>query len=438
VDDSRTTSTPPAPSSGRRLIGIEGLRGIAALLVIFRHVGQYTTDGALTGRLGRLSEWSAHGLTLFFVLSGFLLFRPFAAAIVAGDGMPSVRRYARNRALRIGPAYVVIFTVTCLILGLASLPGGDSVTRIGSPDGQVAVGRLTNPIALALNLGLLQTYVPGYLLTGISPAWSLTAEIAFYIALPMLAVGAAWLLRHRVGALVAITAPPALLIVLGLGATTALAAAQSGLTAAQQGEFSWGQTWSAVLQRSFLAQADLFGYGMLAAVVVVVLHRRGRTTTPRWPRVLLLVACPLLLVLPYLGVGGWYTTNMVGIAAAGLLTAVVLPSGRRGVEGNVLARRLEWSPVRYAGLISYSVYLWHVPVILGLEKYSLTFGAGATGLVLTTLLTTVVVAALASLTYFFVERPAMTRRAPWHRGTRIRTEVPVAAPVPDRPGARRS
>jgi peptidoglycan/LPS O-acetylase OafA/YrhL len=399
------------PSSGRRLTGIEGLRGLAALLVIFRHVGQYTTDAERTGWLGRLSEWSTHGLTLFFVLSGFLLFRPFAAAVLARGELPSVRRYAANRALRILPAYFVVFTLACLVLGLASLGS------TGTTDDQGDVGRLTDPTAIVLNLALLQTYVPGYVLTGISPAWSLTAEIAFYLVLPALAVAAAWLARRRVSPLVAVTAPAALLIVIGLTATTALSAARQGLSEAEADRFSWGQTWTAVLERSLVAQADLFGYGMLVAVLLVVLQRRRAAGVPPWWRAVVLVACLLLVLLPYVSPGGGrFSTNMVGLAAAGVLTAVVMPSSRASSGESTLARTLERPPIRYAGLISYSVYLWHVPVILGLERSSLTFGDDGTGLLLTTLLTTAVVVALATLTYVLVERPAMARRLPWRRG----------------------
>jgi hypothetical protein len=84
------------PSWGRRLIGIEGLRGTAALSVLFHHVGQHLTNSGRTGLLGHATVLATHGLTLFFALSGFLLVRPFAAAILAGDRLPSIGGYARE------------------------------------------------------------------------------------------------------------------------------------------------------------------------------------------------------------------------------------------------------------------------------------------------------------------------------------------------------
>ena len=75
--------------------------------------------------LGRLNHWVLpylpSGLTLFFALSGFLLYRPFAAAIVRAERPPYVRAYLTNRALRILPAYIAILILVGLIFGAANL-----------------------------------------------------------------------------------------------------------------------------------------------------------------------------------------------------------------------------------------------------------------------------------------------------------------------------
>lgn len=385
---------------------------MAALLVLFRHVGQYTTDPAETGLLGRVSEWSAHGLTLFFVLSGFLLYRPYATAILARRRLPSTRRYATNRLLRIYPGYVVVFVLVCLVFGLAALPSEPGA-------GEDAVGRLTDPTAVVLDLSLLHTYVPAYLLTGITPAWSLTAELTFYVVLPLLAAAAAALAARRVGPTLAITAAPAALVVLGLASTTVSVAAQDGLTDPERVAFAWGPTWTAVWDRSLLAQADLFGYGMLVAVLVAV---AGRRDVPSWrPGAFVLAALALPALLPLLEVHEQFSARVMGLAAAALLAAVVLPRRGAGRGDTRLARCLDWYPIRYLGLISYSVYLWHVPVIWGLERYSLTFGDDAVGMLLTTTVTVVTVVALSAVTYSLVERPALARQVPWRRAPRDRT-----------------
>ncbi|WP_166518200.1 acyltransferase family protein [Candidatus Blastococcus massiliensis] len=395
------------PSGARRLLGIEGLRGIAALLVLFRHVGQHTTDEERTGFLGQLSEVSLHGLTLFFVLSGFLLFRPFAQAVVDGDPLPSIRRYAVNRALRILPAYLVIFVLVALVVGVAYTEGPALI------HGADSVGRLTDPVAVALNLGLLQTYVPGYILTGIGPAWSLSVEVAFYVSLPLLALSAGVLVRRRVHRLVAVLLPPVALIGVGLATTLVLARHRRGMSAEDAVLAEWGQTGSAAVARSLLAHADLFGYGMLAALLVVYLQVRGVESLSTAVKAGGLVLSAGAAVAALAGVAGGFRDNLIGVAAAGLLAVVVLPASRTGEPANRLARALEWAPARYAGLISYSVYLWHLPVISWLQVRSLTFGESTQGLVLTTLLVMAIVAVLASATYWLVERPALQRRAPW-------------------------
>ena len=90
-------------------------------------------------------------MTFFFALSGFLLFRPFAAAILARGAMPSVTGYARNRLLRIYPAYFVILLLVSLVFGAAY--------TVGAPDlaGDASVGYLSDPAALGLNLLLVET-----------------------------------------------------------------------------------------------------------------------------------------------------------------------------------------------------------------------------------------------------------------------------------------
>jgi peptidoglycan/LPS O-acetylase OafA/YrhL len=123
------------------------------------------------------------GVILFFPLSGFLLYRPFAAAVVRGVHGPGVRTYLRNRALRILPACWVILLVTSVALGAALLRDASSALVVGSTVGQ--------PLTLLKDVALVQSYDPWTLLTGIGPAWSLVIEVAFYVTLPLVAALAA-------------------------------------------------------------------------------------------------------------------------------------------------------------------------------------------------------------------------------------------------------
>jgi peptidoglycan/LPS O-acetylase OafA/YrhL len=182
----------------------------------------------------------------------------------------------------------------------------------------------------------------------------------------------------------------------------------AGMSGGEEYEYLWGHHGSAVLARGLLAQADLFGYGMLAAVVVIALGRRGVTRVPSLvPGVLLAVAAGLTWA-ALEGPLDAYARRYIGIAAALLLLAVTLPSATGAP--NRVATLLEARPLRYAGLISYSVYLWHVPVLFWLDRHGLTFGTDAVGLLANIALVTAVTLVLSSLTYWFVERPALNAK----------------------------
>jgi peptidoglycan/LPS O-acetylase OafA/YrhL len=394
------------PSTGRRLPGIEGLRAVAACSVVAVHVwGVSMPDGERlwsTGSVGDAVSTLSAGLTLFFTLSGFLLYRPFAAAIAGGRERQSFAAYFRNRFLRIVPAYWVILLVTALVLGAAS---------VRSPAGELGVGRLTDPLGLGQSLLLVQDYRPSTVVIGIGPAWSLAVELVFYLSLPLFVLMAASLARRATGhrrRIAALLAPAGLLLLIGLsGKLAAWHLVAGGIQAGYEAD------WPSVVERSFWAQADLFAFGMLAAVLHVEVTN-GRVTLPRGWRigaaalaVLVFVPCALTM-----GRGEHsYLLQNTGeaLAIAIALAAITIPDRSRA-RGPWIVRLLE-SPVFVAvGVASYSLFLWHYPVILWLREHGLTSGAGAVGLALNLLLVGAVAGALTALTYRYVERPALRRK----------------------------
>lgn len=389
------------PSWGRRLVGVEGLRGLAALSVLVHHVALRLADADKIGpTLWQVGGWLTHGLTLFFVLSGFLLFRPFAEAIIERRPLPSIRNYARNRFLRIYPTYLVILLLVGLVFGAAYTEG--------APHGGAAIGYLTDPLKLVVNALLLQSYIPETMVTGIGPAWSLGAEVAFYVTLPLLALWCVRLARGRLRTVHAVLAAPAVLIATGWLLTLYMQHRTAGMSGDEAFDNTWGHTWSAVLARSLLAQADLFGYGMLAAVVVVALRKRGLAGVPTPVTALLVVGATVLTWAALDGPLDSYARRFIGMAAAMLVVAVVLPSPTGGPSR--LSEALEARPLRYLGLVSYSVYLWHVPVLFWLDRHGLTYGDDTAGLMANLALVTAVSVALASVTFRLVERPAMNAK----------------------------
>lgn len=407
------------PSWGHRLAGIEGLRGVAALSVVFYHLGLTASYQVLTGPTGIIITLFNQGLTLFFVLSGFLLYRPFVAAIVQGRQLPSIRRYAYNRLLRIYPVYIVIFVVTGLFVGSVYIHG--STHGLG-PDN---VGRLTDPLQIAANALLVQMFVPQYIMSGLPVSWSLTAEITFYLVLPLVALLALWRIRQGSRKTRALVCGPVAMVIAGLGITLWANDAASRMSPVEAANFGFGQSGSAVLLRSFLAQADLFAYGMLAAVAVVMLHERGLQRVRTWVKATLVLGA-MLMVLLSLEFARPILSNVSGAAAALVLVAVVLPSSRRN-DLNRAARVLEWLPFRFTGVISYSIYLWHLPIIFWLITHHQTAGQNTGSLPLTGLLVLAITLPLSILSYYLVERPVMKLKKSTVKAPQAEPELELSA-----------
>src|SRR5258705_6456505 len=93
-------------SETERSRALDGLRGLAALSVLSFHVWLYRVDrphGSHPTLVDKVLFEANLGLICFFVLSGYLLYRPFARAALTGSGRVRVRRFAARRVARIVP-----------------------------------------------------------------------------------------------------------------------------------------------------------------------------------------------------------------------------------------------------------------------------------------------------------------------------------------------
>jgi len=132
------STTTPAPS---RLPALDALRAVGAAAVVGTHVGFATGATGATAFGGLLARMDV-GVAIFFALSGFLLFRPFAYAAATGTRRPGARRYLWRRALRILPAYWLTVLVCLAVLpGNADAPRADwlrfaTLTQIYAPINQ--------------------------------------------------------------------------------------------------------------------------------------------------------------------------------------------------------------------------------------------------------------------------------------------------------------
>jgi peptidoglycan/LPS O-acetylase OafA/YrhL len=399
-----------------RLGGIEGLRAVAAISVLVFHLSQVyvTMDHPLYGSLAFFLKPLQLGVTVFFVLSGFLLYRPFAAAILRTGEFPDVGRYVRSRALRILPLYWVVLLAVCLLFNVAALGAGS-----------MAVGALRDPTVLLADGLLVQNYFPSTLWTGVGPAWSLAVEVVFYALLPLIGAAAFRLARrsNRLPSRIWFAlAPVALLELIGVCGKAASVYVVPGPI----GTFTSGA--HSIIERGFLAQADGFAWGMLVAVLYIQV-RDGRFRTPaRLPR----ICCELAVIA---GSGLLYvfaremTTLAFPIPFALLLAVVVIPQASDRPRPRHL-RLLETRPFVLAGLCSYSIFLWNQPVLFWMAKHGLVVG-GLLGLARTLGLLLLITGVLSTVTYRLVEAPAM-RLA--HRPRPVRSHTtPVLEPATSPP-----
>ena len=158
------------PRSHARFPLFDSLRGLAAISILFVHVGIFTKAFGDTWH-GRLVAHLDIGVPFFFLLSAFLLYRPFVAARVRDAGRPGFSGYARRRFLRIAPAYWAVLVISAVVPGMAGAFTGNWWVYFGllqnypvyTADGTCAV----NPYRCA-----------------VPPSWSLAIEVFFYVLLP--------------------------------------------------------------------------------------------------------------------------------------------------------------------------------------------------------------------------------------------------------------
>jgi peptidoglycan/LPS O-acetylase OafA/YrhL len=182
-----------------RVASLTGIRAVAAILVVGTHAA-YATGKYTHGYWGLVGARMEIGVPIFFMLSGFLLFRPWVKSAATGGPPPSLSRYAWHRVRRIMPAYIITVLFAYVLYHFR---------EVGPNPGHTWTGLLRN---LTLTHIYADGYLGKYLHQGLTQMWSLAVEAAFYIALPLLAYLLLVLICRRrwqpkllVGALVGMT-----------------------------------------------------------------------------------------------------------------------------------------------------------------------------------------------------------------------------------------
>ncbi len=297
--------------SAKHVPALDGLRGLAILLVITHH------------QLIPLSlEGGFLGVDLFFVLSGFLITTLLLAEFDAAKTISLGNFYAR-RALRLGPA-LLLYLLVCLIVTyhLQMLEWTRELKLVG-----IALVYSTNwRLALGWDAALDPTAI----------IWSLSIEEQFYLLWPALFFVCLLLKLKRTH----IIAGLVLVVVAIMLHRYALWRGGADLNRLYYGTDT---------------RADAPLLGCLMALI------------PRWElsagRKLYLQIGVLLAVLCLIGLilASHFTDQFLyrgGYTAIAVLSAVVTWSAANGPP-RVLARCLEWYPLRWLGKVSYGLYLWH-------------------------------------------------------------------------------
>lgn len=369
--------TPRTP----RFVGLEGYRGLASLGIVVYHVSQHVEANA-SGSLGSRGDVGyalLHGLdgmvSLFFVLSAFLLTLPFVSTALNHGDAPSARSFLSRRASRILPLYIV------------------AILLVWSARNINLLGTLTD---LVEHLTFTQVYDNRYIFYTIGPAWSLAIEVQFYLVLAVLGTLGVRLARGRSRQWI-------------IGTTATF------LTLVAVSSFAWkivawsvldvaGDDWKVWF--GFPAKADEFALGALLALLVAV----RRPAIARWQATVLSLAGLAI-------VAGALVTRPNGsaehvafhtISAIGF-TLIIAASVTCSTFG--MNKVLRWAPVALIGTVSYSLYMWHEPLMIVLDNRGLLPGGGGflafawgLGVVLP------LAVAVAWVSYQAIERPGMGLR----------------------------
>jgi peptidoglycan/LPS O-acetylase OafA/YrhL len=403
--------TEPAPSpavapppGNPRFALFDSLRAIAALSILVFHVAAITgaLEDAVTG--DALAVLGSRGVMLFFLISGFLLYRPFVAARAEGRPRPQVRRYFRRRVLRIVPAYWTALTLLAIFPGIVGVFSADWWRYYF----------------------FLQLYSTETLGKGIPVAWSLSVEVSFYVLLPLWALavgrliewtGAAWLRVELAGlALLAL-----------LGASVQLAADR--------------QEVSDIVATSLLGQSIWFALGMALAVASVAV---GPGDAHRGLPLRLVVRHPglawagsaaafaglaallqpggLLGIVQALNTPQPVAETLAALALTGLWAVLLVAPAVFGERSGGWPRRLLAArPLLWLGLVSYGIFLYHLTVaeFLALPADPIHFSEPGLGLLgdisvaatpVLIVLTLAVSSLLAAASYYLVELPFLRRK----------------------------
>jgi peptidoglycan/LPS O-acetylase OafA/YrhL len=391
------------PESGavNAIPALDGLRAVAVLLVILFHAWTFVPGHVLSGQneADYPIFYGKTGVQLFFVLSGFLLFLPYAQWAFGLRERPATLLFYKRRALRVGPAYWASLAVLALTLPKTLATVKD----------------------LALHVGFLSntTWETTFSINGVY--WTMAIEVQFYALLP--AIG--WLIYRLARASRPLVAGT--LVFLLLGSISFLCHAL-----ASTGQFDTVPVVSsAILAYSAMPYwLGVFACGIVGSLFYTYVTKVARLRKAQMERLrglcslAFFVGVALALALAFIPLLHQVLALdlLFGIAYAGLLLGVVL-------GGKILRWPFASRPMRFAGLISYSFYIWHRVVLHALEPH-LRYGSLRLQVVILFAVGVLASTLVSYCSYQLLERPFINARKKSHEGQKPRAVIAQVAVEP--------
>jgi len=351
---------------------LDGVRAFACLIVIWFHIYRiprdmhvWATQPSVHLLLNSFLFFGKYGVTLFFVLSGILLFLPFAKALLFEKTWPSTRQFYLRRVFRIVPAYYLSLMLMVLIF-----------------QRQYLQPQRWNELGLFFAFFMDSTHATFKQLN--APFWTLAIEWQYYLLLPLLVLGMrliVWRVRENLrfpttfACLLAIIAwgvfsryvgtyfldqHPLETILVPRFIFNGILFFTYGVSGKYLEDFGVGMLLSlcfvyaqhpsiSLKVRTTLQKLSpwLWGAGILC-LLVMILWNYNQTYVNTWP----FFNFPLFY-------SNYYLVNELCISLSFGLCILALLFGHAWLKWP-----FEWSPLRWIGIISYSLYMWHLPILL--------------------------------------------------------------------------
>ncbi|GCE04047.1 acyltransferase family protein [Dictyobacter aurantiacus] len=365
VEDSASKEKGHLQTGHKKNIAVlDGVRACAIIAVIMFHINLLALHNLWDlpdhPFASALATFGGSGVTLFFVLSGFLLFLPYAKALLFQVEWPSLRQFYLKRALRIIPAYyVALFTIILFFKPQYLQPGR------------------WKQLALFLTFFMDSSHGTFRKLNG--PFWTLAIEWQFYMLLPLLALGFLLLARRlpespaqRLRVMIGCCG---LMVIWGLGIrmlggtaeahhpTTFIARLAVFVLYGIQGKylenFAVGMIICLCYTYAWHAEhsADI-RYGLRWASPLLAIIGLGLLFfTAIWHFNVLHLQVPIFAFMNVLTPQfDWLNETIIAMGYGACVMAILFGP-------TWLQRPFAWRPLCWIGFISYGLYMWHLPFL---------------------------------------------------------------------------